>query len=266
MKRLVINADDYGLTPMVSRGIRDAYLNGVLTSTTVMATGISLDVDLLMLKSECPDIGIGVHLTLTNLSPVLYKDKISSLLNSNGNFFPLDELKRRIESINYNELYQEWKAQIDKVKSFGIAIDHLDSHHHVCYLNDKTIDVMALLAEEYNLPVRTPVYSIKEKQKTLNKYIKNKNFFYPEVFYDGFTRKKGDLNILLELLKKIDDKAVEILSHAGIVDDELKKISSLTYSRENELESLKSPLVKELIRKEKINLMTFGEMFNEKNI
>ncbi len=69
-KNLIINADDYGITSEVSRGIRLAYTSGVLTSTTVMAIGLSCEEDLQLLQQECPAMGVGVHLTLTTFKPI----------------------------------------------------------------------------------------------------------------------------------------------------------------------------------------------------
>jgi predicted glycoside hydrolase/deacetylase ChbG (UPF0249 family) len=268
MKKVIINADDYGLTPSVSKGIRNAHLNGILTSTTAMATGLSIEHDAKLLIDECPLLGIGVHLTLTSLSSVLPKDQISTIVNNDGNFFSLEELIAHKENIDETELYNEWKAQIEKLLSLELPIDHLDSHHYVCYFNEKTLNVMVRLAKEYNFPVRTPVTL--DKCETLKQCIERRlneeGVKFPSTFYDNFTKQKGGLNVLFELLKfsnNLDN--IEILSHAGIVDNLLEKISSLTYSRETELKSLCDEKIINLVNVNlDIQLTTFKEMFNYK--
>jgi predicted glycoside hydrolase/deacetylase ChbG (UPF0249 family) len=268
MKKIIINADDYGLTPSVSKGIRDAHLNGILTSTTAMATGFSVENDAKLLIDECPLLGIGVHLTLTSLSSVLPKDQISTIVNNDGNFFSLKELIANKENIDETELYNEWKAKIEKLLSLGLPIDHLDSHHYVCYLNKKTLNIMIKLAKEYNFHVRTPVCP--DNNKTLKQdaeWLLNKeDVKFPSTFYADFTIQKGDLNVLFKLLGFSNNPDnIEILSHAGIVDNLLEEISSLTYSRETELKSLCDEKIINLVNENlDIQLTTFKEMFSYK--
>jgi len=268
MKRIIINADDYGLTPGVSKGIRNAHLNGILTSTTAMATGFSIENDAKLLIDECPLLGIGVHLTLTSLSSVLSKSQISTIINKDGNFFSLQELIANKENIDETEIYYEWKAQIEKLLSLGLPIDHLDSHHYVCYLNKKTLNIMIRLAKEYNLPVRTPkvIGSCETLKQGVEELLNGEDVKFPSTFYDNFTTQKGELNVLLELLRLGNNPDnIEILSHAGIVDGLLEEISSLTYSRETELKSLCDEKTINLITENvDIHLTTFKEMFNQK--
>jgi len=266
MRKIIINADDYGLTPSVSKGILKAHLNGILTSTTAMATGFSIENDAKLLINECPFLGVGVHLTLTSLSSVLSKDQISTIVNNDGNFFSIKELIANKENIDETELYNEWKAQIEKLLSLGLPIDHLDSHHYVCYLSKKTLNVMIKLAKEYNLPVRTPTSP--DRCETLKRdaesLLNKEDVKFPSIFYDDFTRQEGELNVLLKLLKFSNNSSnIEILSHAGIVDGLLEDVSSLTYSREVELKSLCDEKTINLVNENvDIQLTTFKKMFN----
>ncbi|MDR2581522.1 MAG: ChbG/HpnK family deacetylase [Fibromonadaceae bacterium] len=266
MKKIIINADDYGLTPSVSKGIRNAHLNGILTSTTAMATGFSIENDAKLLINECPFLGVGVHLTLTSVPSVLPKNQISTLVNNNGDFFSIKELIANNESIDEIELYNEWKAQIEKLLTLGLSIGHLDSHHYVCYLNKKTINVMIKLAKEYNFSVRAPASpnrceTLKRDAESL---LNKEGIKFPSIFYDDFTKQEGELNVLLELLRFDNNPAnIEILSHAGIVDSLLEEISSLTHSRETELKSLCDEKIINLVNESAdIQLTTFKKMFN----
>ena len=89
---LIVNADDYGLTREVSRGIRYAHQNGILTSTTAMMNVERAHEDLNLLVGETPELGIGVHLILTAGSPVLPKSEVPSLVDQNGKFPKIREI------------------------------------------------------------------------------------------------------------------------------------------------------------------------------
>lgn len=74
-KKLIINADDYGHTRSVSLGIRQAHLQGIVTSTTAMMNYPGADDDLRDSVKECPRLGLGLHLVLTSGCPVLPAEK-----------------------------------------------------------------------------------------------------------------------------------------------------------------------------------------------
>lgn len=263
MKTLIVNADDYGLTSAVSKGIREAYLKGILTSTTVMVTGLTVENDIPLLIKECPEIGIGIHLTLTNLRPVSAPALIESLLNPQGRFYPLNELISCAGEIDEEELYLEWKAQIERLLSLGVKPGHLDSHHNACLICEQSVNVMVRLAEKFSLSVRTPVspngnnslesYAIER----LNKY----RIGYPKTFNMNFTGQKGSQSALSEILSRLAPGITEICSHPGYIDDELRNISSLIEARLTELKTLCSAETAELVAVNNIQLATFGEAF-----
>ena len=86
MKQLIINSDDYGRTPDISRGIREAHLNGVVTSTTCMMNIPTTAEDVAIALKETPELAMGVHLVLTMGRPIT-RETASSITDENGNFF-----------------------------------------------------------------------------------------------------------------------------------------------------------------------------------
>lgn len=263
-KKVIINADDYGLTSAVSNGIRLAYLNGIVTSTSVMANGMNIGEDLQLLKEDCPDIGIGVHLTLTSLSPISPLDQVQSLINDKGTFFSLDKLLTNLIQFSDAELYLEWTSQIETVKNSGITIDHLDSHHNIAYLSDTTYRVFKELAINYNLPIRYPasphgdVDFIKRCISELNTH----HILFPEEIDMSFVDKDDKLDALKAIFKSLDRNIIEIPCHPGIVDDHLRVISSLQEVRAEELRALCSADIKNRIVELGIQLTTYGEVFD----
>lgn len=105
MGKLIINSDDFGYSNGVNYGIIDAYRNGILTSTTLMANMPGFN-EAVKLKKEYPRLGVGVHLTLTCGKPLLKSHK--TLVSENGEFNKLAFYKQDF-AIDYEELYQELK-------------------------------------------------------------------------------------------------------------------------------------------------------------
>ena len=96
MRRLIVNADDFGLTQAVSEGILDAHSEGIVTSTSLMATGSAFDTAV-SISRRTPELGIGVHLNLTAGEPVSTALSISSLVDRNGQLhFSVGRLLRDI--------------------------------------------------------------------------------------------------------------------------------------------------------------------------
>src|SRR5699024_7922272 len=164
MSLLIINADDFGYSTGINYGIIHAFQRGILSSTTMMANMPGFDEGVILAK-ENPELGIGVHLTLTCGRP-LRKD-VTTLTDESGNFHHLSFYEKKFE-INTDELYQEWKDQIEKVMQKGIEPTHLDSHHHVNSLPIIS-EVFKQLAREYKLPVRNN-FSVPEDITTTNRF------------------------------------------------------------------------------------------------
>ena len=125
---IIVNADDLGLSDAVNREVERLHQAGVLSSATVMATGPAVE-EVPAIQERNPQLGLGIHLNATNfqaLTPAIQK---SELCDSKG-VFHLDFRSRHRRSLNAL-LVKEWMAQLERLWSFGIQVDHLDSHHHV---------------------------------------------------------------------------------------------------------------------------------------
>lgn len=128
MPRIILNADDLGLSDRVNDAIFGLMRRGRLTSSTIMANGPALR-DAASRTKEFPNCSFGVHLNLTDLRPVTNDPALRPLLGESGEF------ARRARDVPYDRallgaVEREWTAQIEKVRSLGVPISHLDSHHH----------------------------------------------------------------------------------------------------------------------------------------
>jgi len=129
VRRLIVNADDFGLARSVSTGIIDVYQAGQLSSTTLMVNmpGTEEAVDL---AERHPGLGMGLHFNLTEGRPLT---DARSLIDSDGAFLLRGELIRRSirGRVEPSEIARELTAQLDRFVSLGLTPTHLDSHQHV---------------------------------------------------------------------------------------------------------------------------------------
>jgi predicted glycoside hydrolase/deacetylase ChbG (UPF0249 family) len=127
--RVIINADDLGLSPGVNDAVFGLMSRGRVTSATIMANGPALR-DAAARSRQFPRCSFGVHMNLTDLPPLTGNKDLAPLLGDDGSF----ARKARDVPITptiADAIRLEWCAQIDRVRSLGVPISHLDSHHHI---------------------------------------------------------------------------------------------------------------------------------------
>ncbi len=274
---LIVNADDYGRTPGVSTGIRQAHLNGIVSSTTVMVNMPGALSQLKLAIDECPKLGFGVHLNLTIGPPSASPEKIPSLLDARGHFHTRSTLIESPECIESSHAEIELRLQIDTFLSTGIPLDHLDSHHHIVALNPSVWDIYLALADEYGCGVR-PSYPSDVFQETLfhsfpasvlnfsqtdaMEQLRTSNLLYPDHFLASFFGPGANLEHLLQLLEKLPQGVCELMCHPGYADALLLSKSGYAKERETELALLTDPKVKQAILESDLRLCTYRDAWN----
>jgi len=130
--RLIVNADDLGMSPGVTDGILFAHRHGAVTSTSMMANQPSSEYAVEQLKGV-PNLSVGVHLTLDQGRPLLPANKVPTLVRENGEFYSNDDLRARLwrRKVDANEIEAEFRAQIRWMKERGVVPSHADSHRHI---------------------------------------------------------------------------------------------------------------------------------------
>jgi len=131
--RLIINADDFGLTPGINRAVIELHRAGVLTSATLMATGPSFDHAVALARAN-PSLGVGCHLVFTDGIPVSHPESIQTLLGADGKTFrpsAWDFAQAALRgTLEPADLAREAQAQIQKIQRAGIDVTHVDTHKH----------------------------------------------------------------------------------------------------------------------------------------
>ena len=267
-KKLIVTADDFGLTEGINKGIIDACRKGIVTRTSIMANGEAFE-HAISLAKQIKTLKIGVHLTIVDETPTNPPYKIKSLVTSNGkllnkyNFLTKYILRR----ISLNEVYTELESQIQKVLSAGININHIDSHQHLHMLPaifKQTID----LANKYQInKIRiiqhnfAQIRCIKEFCLILLTKINKRNILHSNIdFTDKFLGLKESGNLkemeILNLLDKIKSGSTEMMCHPGYRDEGYyNKYSQWTYHQEEELKALFSEKIIEKLINMNIKLV-----------
>jgi predicted glycoside hydrolase/deacetylase ChbG (UPF0249 family) len=257
LKQLIINADDFGFTCDVNAGIVEAHRQGVLTSTTLMANGEAFD-DAVRLAKETPSLDIGCHLVLVQGRSLV-----------TGQEFP-QKLSQIYLSLAKGQVhvYDELRAQIEKILAAGIQPTHLDSHKHT-HIVPSVFRTVIRLAEEFGIPfVRLPLDETVPFSYVpcaiLSRYYRGlarkANVRLTDHFV-GF-RLTGKLTeeTFAAALSRLAEGTTEFMCHPGQLGPELQKAATrLKQSRVRELEALTSPRIRELMAAEGVHLATFGK-------
>jgi predicted glycoside hydrolase/deacetylase ChbG (UPF0249 family) len=276
-RKLIVNADDYGRSPGVSRGILQAHREGIVTSTTVMINQPGVEAQLLQALA-CSSLGIGLHLVFTAGKPLLPPTDIPSLVDRGGLFLEQHALWARAESISLAHLRSELTVQVERfVALAGQLPDHLDCHHFV-YLFPPFFQVYAELAARFRLPIRVPFPPATHFRKAVGilpflegfphdlvrgMIVTNSNLLqahglaHPDRFISTFYGQETlTLDYLLHLLGTLPAGTNELMCHPGY-DDPALAPSTYRQERETELALLTDPAVHRYVNELGIELVTF---------
>ncbi len=290
MRRLIINADDFGFTSGVNRAIVEAHTSGVVTSTTLMANGPAF-AEAAQLAKTLPQLSIGCHVVLIDGNPVLAPAQIPSL--TDGHSHPArfrDGLKtfaaRAIAGrISAEEIEAEAAAQIRKLQSFGIAVSHVDTHKHTHLFPSVLRPLLRAAAacgiralrnpfgprrpfRSSQLLARPGLWTRYAELRFLRRFASR---FREAVERESFVTPDGTLGI--EVTGVLDEtlfRAIaadmpegtwEFVCHPGYNDAELRAAKTrLRESRETELRALTLPQAREVLRSSGIALISYRDL------
>ena len=131
--RLIVNADDFGLSRSVNQAVIRAHREGILTSASLMVNEPGFD-EAVKLAKENPKLGIGLHLTLLHGHSTLPRERIPGLVNSQGEFSngPVSAgMKYFLDEDLREQLRSEIHAQFEKFRTTGLPLDHVNGHLHL---------------------------------------------------------------------------------------------------------------------------------------
>jgi len=269
-KKLIVCADDFGLTKGINKGIVSAYSEGIVTRTSIIANGDAFD-HAVLLSGKNKGLKVGIHLTLIEERPINEPKNIRSLIGEDGKLhanYRIFVLRYALRKIDVNEVYAEWESQIKKVLSSGIVINHIDSHQHLHMLPgifEKTLD----LASKYKInKIRihyhniVDIRTVKEfllaflssmhRKRVLNSGISTAEHFWG--LQHGGNTSESDI---IKFIDNVKFGTTEMMCHPGYADNKYcQKYGHWKYNPEEELKVLTSDLIKEKLKDKNIKLVS----------
>ncbi len=293
MKNLIVNADDLCWTEGVNRGIVEAFGNGIVTSTSLLANGAAFASGVAAARSA-PRLGVGVHLNLSDGAPVADRETVTSLLNDEGAFAGGPEsllLRRARRGLLLDEVEREWDAQIQKVRDAGIEPTHLDGHRHV-HMLPGLFEIALRLAKRHGIGAirvsleasslraalssgETQRAGVVMKQGVQARGLKllardareqaERAGIATADYFCGIAQ-TGEMTLegVTQFLKSLPEGTTELMCHPGYADAALQKTATrLQDSRQTELEILTDAGIRNLVASQGIRLIDYGFVTQE---
>jgi chitin disaccharide deacetylase len=245
-RRLIVNADDFGLTRGVSEGILAAHRHGIVTSTTALVTGPIAPA--LVARAKDAGLGVGLHVNFTLGRPLTAG---ASLVDDAGRF--VRDARRAAARARAREVDAELAAQIERFAAlFGRRPTHLDTHHHVGLLPPVRESVLAA-ALRLGVPVRSQDGAARARARTAG--LRTPDHFFGESGPDAYWTPARTLAHLRALPPGVS----EFMAHPGRFDDDLA-YSRYARQREIELIGLGGPAARAAAESLGVRLCHFGEL------
>ena len=297
MRRLIVNADDFGLTTGVNRAIVEAHTHGIVTSSTLMANGNAF-ADAVRLAQNVPQLSVGCHVVLIDGTPVLDPKLLPSITSTSNHLgqarfrdnlksFAARALTGRLEA---GEIEEEAAAQIRKIQSSGLNVSHIDTHKHT-HLFPAVLTPLLRAARACGVSAvrnpfgpRRPLKSseLLRRPGLWTRYAEVKVLralaakFRDTANQEAMITPDGTLGIVVtgaldeELFRAIagiiPEGTWEFVCHPGYNDADLKSANTrLRQSRETELRVLTMPEARELLNSKDIALISYHDLVSGRN-
>jgi hopanoid biosynthesis associated protein HpnK len=285
VRRLIINADDFGLTPGVNRAIVQGNSSGVVTSATLMANAKATATATDLAKAQ-PSLKTGCHVVLIDGDPLT--SNLPSLTNGSARFrsslkqFAVAAVRKQMAA---EEIQREAEAQIRKLQASGVTLTHVDSHKHTHMFPQVLRPVLRAAKACGVRAVRNPFEPLRSWPSgmvlgTPGLWVRSAAVMAFQIFAAEFHRavkEEGmvstdgtvgiaatgmlDQHILLKILEALPEGTWELVCHPGYSDADLQAAGTrLTQSREVELAALTSAETREAIDRRKIELISYADL------
>lgn len=294
MRRLIVNADDFGVTPGVNRAIVEAHQRGIVTSATMMAGARAFDdaaEQARSLASGTWPFGIGCHIVLVDSIPLSPPAQIPSLIEAGDGIARFRETLGSFATaaltgrINPDEVEAEATAQMRRIQQAGVSPSHFDTHKHA-HMFPSILRPLLRAAKACGITaVRNPfgpgdglpLTRVATNLKLAKRFVQMsvlRSFapgFRREVAHYGLRTTDGalgvqvtgilDLGLFVEIASNLPEGTWEFVCHPGYSDTDLDGIRTrLRASREQELEVLTSPEAKRALETRRVQLISYSEL------
>jgi predicted glycoside hydrolase/deacetylase ChbG (UPF0249 family) len=298
VRRLIVNADDFGLSLGINHGIVEAHQQGVVTSTTLMASAPAF-AEAVRLAKTVETLSVGCHVVLLDGPSLLPPRKIFSLIargdigqDFGGTFhgvfeFAASAVRGRIKP---EHIEAEAVAQMRRILSTGISLSHFDTHKHT-HLLPFVLKPLLRAARECGVralrnpfgPLMPLAFAHLRRPRMFGQYTELRGFrelyalFRRVVESEGLVTTDGTLAVVSprpmdgsmfrSLMRCLPEGTWELVCHPGYCDDELRGLRTrLRESREQELRVLKSSAAREAVEENGISLIGYNDLAREADL
>ena len=279
MKKIIVNADDFGRHELINRAVERAFNSGCLKSATLMAGGAAFE-DAVKVAKKFSGLGVGIHFTLANGNPVLPPKEIPSLVTEEEIFHGdyIKFLKRYLSGkISLAEVRSELAAQLEKILNAGLTLTHFDSHqhlHHVPGIIEITLDLAKAAGINSMRVADTKLFDgeldnmgkffgrlgLGSLAKFAAHKAHKKNFATPEHFAGIVAGESVSENFMLNLIENLQDGTTEVMLHPGTDNKTLENFCQWEHDFEEELAAVTSPKVLNLLTEKNISAINFADL------
>ncbi|HTO58628.1 MAG TPA: hopanoid biosynthesis-associated protein HpnK [Pseudomonadales bacterium] len=282
-KRLIVSADDFGMSPGVNEAVLRAHTDGVLTDAGLMVNGAAAD-DAIARARAAPGLSVGLHLVLAQGRATLPANEIPDLVDADGCFRnqPIGAALGYFFTPGVRaQVRREISAQIEKFLASGLPLSHVDGHVNI-HMHPTILNMLLELAEPYGIrALRLTVEPLRaalriDGDQAARKIAEGLTFRalaayarprmaahrvrHPDRMFG--LHQSGHLteSYLLRLLPTVTAGVTEIYCHPARIDDEVRRWRPADYESEAELAALLSPRVAERMHQLGIELTTYREL------
>ena len=288
-RKIIINADDFGLCDSVNRAVVWAHTQGILTSATIMANMPDAR-QAVELARQLPTLGVGVHLNLSEGKPVSKDPSVARLLNSDGEFTYSPSRLSFLSVINRktrNAIATELAAQIQWVINNGLKPTHLDSHKHI-HNFPAIFPIVCELAKSFRIPAIRWPFEPKEvshkpsparrvagwpppseggrKRAAIIRVMarinrrQNPSFFKTQAVLGIAHTGRINVDFLKAAIIHNRVETMEIITHPGFINGLDPGKTRLVQQRKMELDALCDKKIKEYFKEAAVKLVHYGQI------
>lgn len=277
MRRLIVHADDFGISEPINEGIVFAHQHGVLRSASMMACGAAYEHALQLARAN-PTLDLGVHLTFIEEWPVLDPASVPSLVDAEGRFHrnAYTFLSRYVRGkIRLAELRRECEAQIEKIRRSDLPLSHVDSHQHM-HMLPGVLETVVDVAGRWGIEaMRLPrerlgigrVRGISHVKRLCELAIlrsccarRRGRMWHTDGFFGFWVGGRLNKASLLRILADLPRRGTfELMCHPGFADP-ASPYRHWNYDWAGELEALVAPEVAQAVEREHIQLISYRDV------
>jgi chitin disaccharide deacetylase len=277
-RRLIVNADDFGLSESTNKGILDAHLHGIVTGSGLLLNMPALS-DAVDRARRNPGLDTGIHINLTWGRPIRAPGRIPTLVGKDGRFAGTRALIFSLLAgrVKASHLEEEVRAQIEKFLGTGLTPYHMDTHQHL-HAIPSVMRVLVKMTSEYAIPcLRVPrerlsphptalavrlFLMISTRETGADSGIVSSDYFTGIALTGKWNEKKKEK--VRRLIFSLRPGITELMCHPGYADPGLVSFSRLVEERREELNVLTSPILKKWMREAGVSLTSYRDVVEER--